>query len=166
MNTNCALTLNIFIHMARVIKSQKRKRQKAFLMLMKMHDRKVLFNIIGRSRNLCRDRCAILEKISRMSDEYFKRFFRMDRSTFGKLLSTIESRIAKNTTKAENSSGFPVHPSLKLSVALRVRVHQIPASNFGAVLKLFLTNDTSGTGLQLMRRHIHHTTTIGRRHLC
>jgi len=43
----------------------------------------------------------------------------MDRASFKSLLETIKDKITKDITKAVNSSGWPIHPSIKLAIALR-----------------------------------------------
>ena len=89
------------------------------MLLRSSRGRRKSFKVERRAPNEHRNRWAILQKISRMSDAFFKRYFRMDRASFQSLLETIKDHITKDITKAVNSSGSPIHPSIKLAIALR-----------------------------------------------
>jgi hypothetical protein len=77
------------------------------------------FTVDDRAGNKQRDRRAALLKITTMSDAYFKRMFRLDRSTFSWLLNLIRPKIQGCEKQACCSSGSPVFPEIKLALALR-----------------------------------------------
>ena len=75
--------------------------------------------VFGRLGNFHRDRKAVIQKIQQLSDEEFKKQYRLDRLTFDWLLALIEPRIKSDAIKAICSSGQPVQPIVKLAAALR-----------------------------------------------
>ena len=54
-----------------------------------------------------------------MSDDEFKRMFRMPRASFRKLLKLIEADITSDSQQAIRSSGSPIYHVTKLAVAIR-----------------------------------------------
>ena len=115
----CELSLQVLRQLLALSKDTKVRRQRAVMALRSSRGRRKISKVERRSPNKHRNRWLILQKISRMSDAFFKRYFRMDRASFQSLLETISPRITRNEAKALNSSGSPIHPSIKLAIALR-----------------------------------------------
>ena len=69
-------------------------------------------SVDGRSPNLYGDRCCVLGKIMRLSDNFFKKYFRMDRPSFYALLENIKSHFSYQR-------GFLIHPAIRLAITLR-----------------------------------------------
>ena len=113
----CELANEALSHTLRMIGDQKRKNQRRLLLFRDSKFKK--FKVIGRRRNRIRNRFDILRKLRDMDDEFFKKYFRMDRATFELLKISIEDKIRKNETKARNSSKYEISPVIKLSLALR-----------------------------------------------
>jgi hypothetical protein len=95
MNLGCELSFHAFTQLLSLFKDIRLRKMKAFMLRRGLrHPRS--YTVESRSRNEHRDRREVLQKISRMSDGYFKRYFRMDRETFHDLLGTIRSRITRS----------------------------------------------------------------------
>ena len=79
------------------------------------------FKVEGRSGNKKRDRTDVAAKILCLSDNEFKRLYRLDKRDFDDLLDKITPEVssARHTQQAKNSSGGPVLPVVKLAVTLR-----------------------------------------------
>jgi hypothetical protein len=71
------------------------------------------------NRNICRNRGFALGQMDRLDDSTFKRMFRVDRSTFDKILVAIEPFLEeKKVEKAINSSGSSISNKTRLAVTL------------------------------------------------
>ena len=79
------------------------------------------FKVEGRSGNKKRDRTDVAAKILCLSDNEFKRLYRLDKRDFDDLLDKITPEVSspRHTQQAQNSSGGPVLPVVKLAVTLR-----------------------------------------------
>ena len=117
MNMGCQLSVEALRRLLIVTKHSKSRKQRALQISRSSKGRR--YKVDRKAPNERRDRWLVLQKIARMSDHFFKRYFRMDRATFRDLLETIAPQIARNEDKANNSSGSPIHPSIRLAIALR-----------------------------------------------
>ena len=88
MNVDCELSLQALQHLLRLIKEAKSRKQKAVMVLRSSKGNK-RFKVQNRAISGIRNRWLILQKIQRMSDTFFKKYFRMDRESFKILLDTI-----------------------------------------------------------------------------
>ena len=87
------------------------------MVLLRSKGRRKRFTVESRLPNAPRNRWFVLLKIERMSDTFFKKYFRMDKQSFQILLETITPRIA---TKSYNQIKLhAIHPKIKLGIALR-----------------------------------------------
>ena len=116
MNVDCELSLQALQHLLRLIKEPKSRKQKAFMVLRSSKGNK-RFKVQNRAISGIRNRWLIVQKIQRMSDTFFKKYFRMDRESFKILLDTIKERIS---VKSFNRCKLrTIDPSIKLALALR-----------------------------------------------
>jgi hypothetical protein len=114
---NNSLSTEALKHVVRIIRDSKEKRRRTILLFRQSKLKK--FKVFGRRGNVRRRREDILLKIAAMNDDFFRRFFRMDRETFEELLSLVEDKLKKDEGKAKNSSGMSVQPCVKLCLAIR-----------------------------------------------
>ena len=85
------------------------------------------WKVIGRVRNMPRNREEVIRKINNLSDEFFRKLYRMDRPTFNWLLEKIRPRFEKkkgrrggdSIRQGENSSSEFIDPMIRLAVTLR-----------------------------------------------
>ena len=108
MNMGCQLSVEALRRLLIVTKHSKLRKQRALQISRSSKGRR--YKVDRKAPNERRDRWLVLQKIARMSDHFFKRYFRMDRATFRDLLETIAPQIARNEDKANNGSGPPIHP--------------------------------------------------------
>ena len=113
----CVLSMQALQHLLRLIQETKSRKRKAFMVLRSSKGRRKRFVVENRARNGNRNRWLILQKIHRMSDSFFKKYFRMDRPSFKILLDKILHCVSP--TKYNQCKLRIIHPSIKLAVALR-----------------------------------------------
>lgn len=70
-------------------------------------------------RNIKRNRGYAIHEIDIMSDDTFKKMFRIDRRTFYELVDELNQQITRNDQKAINSTGSAIPMSTRLAVTLR-----------------------------------------------
>ena len=119
MNMRCQLSAEALRQLLSIFRHTKSRKLRAMQIYRKSKGNSRRYRVDRKAPNARRDRWLVLQKIARMSDAFFKRYFRMDRATFRSLLETISPQITRNAEKASNSSGSPIHPSIRLAIALR-----------------------------------------------
>lgn len=99
-----------------------RKRIKGKKFVYKSITKAKKFTVTGRKKNTPRDRANVVGKMNDMSDEFFQRYFRLNRPTFEWLVEEISPLLRLTDTgvkRAEASSGSSISVVILLAIALR-----------------------------------------------